>query len=535
MIRAKFSPHRLYRELVDAIERECRVAEWRAGDVDLWPLASQDLFGDIFRQAGGESAAPPAHFAVRAAGTLATPLLNLWKSRRDPAHRLLSPYRADAVLLGDGVSLDRVDGAWRDRFAEPIAAALELQGRSCFMMQSGNLARLPWARPTYAANLVAARAAVAAALSKDSVFHLADHSAVVRLVERAGIAAPSLALERLARRARLVAAQAAAFDRIFRQVRPSIAFVVTYYAGLGHAFALACRRRGLLCVDLQHCPHDGSHRGYRWSTMPPQGYSTLPGLFWTWTDADAADIRRWSDRRSKRWHDAIGGGHPQIAALCSGEGERLWQVALGLTGDRRYEREILVALQPIGGKTHIWDALAKIIHSAPAGWRWWIRRHPASSVEQDRVYGRLLSLDRSNVVIGEAAQIALPALLGHMNALVSLASGAAAEAAMFGIPALFLDREACDAFPLLIARGEAEVVEVGALISAIATMTDQASRHRPTLTSIEDILRRIERLAKDYARLCGETAHEKVDRGARIIRESHPPRAVRRERLDRAS
>jgi hypothetical protein len=47
------SPHRRYRELIDAIEQECRVAEWRAGDIDLWPLASQDLFGDMFRQAGG--------------------------------------------------------------------------------------------------------------------------------------------------------------------------------------------------------------------------------------------------------------------------------------------------------------------------------------------------------------------------------------------------------------------------------------------------------------------------------------------------
>lgn len=535
MSRTKFSAHRQYRELVDAIERDCSVAEWRSGDIDLWPLARQDLFGDIFRQAGGDSAASPRHFAIRAAGTLATPLLNLWKSRRDRPHQLLRPSQADAVLLGDGVSLDRVDGSWRDRFQEPIATALELQGRSCFMMQSGNLARLPWARPTYAANQIGARGALAAALSKDPILHLADHSAVLRLIERAGIAAPSLALERLARRALLVAAQAAGFERILRQVRPSVAFVVTYYAGLGHAFALACRRRGLLCVDLQHCPHDGSHRGYRWSTIPPRGYSTLPGLFWTWTDADCANIRRWSDRLSRRWHGAITGGHPQIAALCSSEGERLWQVALRLAGDRRYEREILVALQPIGGKAHIWDELATIIDRAPAGWRWWIRRHPASTVEQDRVYGRLLSLNRPNVVIGDAAQIALPPLLGHMSGLVSLASGAAAEAAMLGVPALFLDDDANDSFPELIGRGEAQVVELGALMSALAAMADRPSRLGRGSSSIEDSLQKIERLAQDFALLSDETAHEQFDRGARIIRQRQAPRAVRRERSNRAS
>ena len=524
------SSHRRYRELVNAIECECRVAEWRAGDIDLWPLASQDLFRDIFRHAGGDTATQPAPFAVRAASTLATPAVNLWKSRRDLTHWLPNPHRADAVLLGDGVSLDRVDGAWRDRFGEPVAAALEQQGRSCFIMQSGNLARLPWARPTYAANLIAGRAAIKAVLTKGAAPHLPDHPAVVRLIERAGIAAPSLAPESVARRARIVAAQAEEFDRILGRVKPSVAFVTTYYAGLGHAFALACRRRGVLCVDLQHCPHDAFHRAYGWSTLPSRGYSTLPGLFWTWTYDDAANIRRWTDRLGQRWHGAIAGGHPQIAALRNGEGERLWQ---GAAGDRRYDREILVALQPIGGKTHAWDMLADAIQAGPAGWRWWIRRHPASTSEQDRAYGKLLSLDQSNVVTGDAAQIPLPALLGHMDALVSLASGSAAEAAMFGVPAFFLDAEAQETFPDLIARGEGDVVEFATLISAVADMARRRSHGPPPVASIDHTLREIDRLAKDYTRLCAEAADEKVDGGARVVRERQPPRAIRREHLNR--
>jgi hypothetical protein len=436
------------------------------------------------------------------------------------------------LFLGDGVSLDRVDGVWRDRFGEPVAAALERQGRRCFFMQSGNLARLPWSRPTYAANQIAGRAAIVAALTKSPTLSLPDHPKVIRLINDARVAAPSLAPEQLARRARVVAAQAAGFDGILDLVQPSIAFVVTYYAGLGHAFALACRRRGVLCVDLQHCPHDRFHRAYSWSTLPPQGYSTLPGLFWTWTEADAANIRAWGDSLAQRWHGAIAGGHPQIAGLGSCEGERPWQ---GVGGDRRYEREVLIALQPIGGKSHVWDALADAIQSAPPRWRWWIRRHPASTLAQDLVYGRLLSLDRPNVVIGEAAQIPLPALLGHMDALVSLASGAAAEAAMFGVPAFFLDREARDTFPDLIARGDADVIDVEAVISAIETLRDRRSRPPVVAGSIEETLREIDELAADYARLCAEAIHEKLDGGARVVRERQPPPAARRERLKGAA
>lgn len=502
MSRLEISPHLRHRELVDSIERECRVAEWRSGDIDLWPLASQDLFGDIFRAAGAVTAERPPPFAIRAGITLATPALNLWKSRHDLAHWQSKPHRADAIFLGDGVSLDRVDGAWRDRFGEPIAQAFERQGRRCFVMQSGNLARLPWARPTHAANVIAARAALIAELTRSSAPRLPDHSAVIRLIESSGVASPSLSSERLARRARRVAAQAAAFERILHSVKPSVAFVVTYYAGVGHAFALACRRSGILCVDLQHCPHDAFHRAYRWSTLPTRGYSTLPGLFWTWTEKEASNIQRWSDSLSRPWHRAIAGGHPQIAGLRNGDGERLWK---GASGHRGYEREILVALQPIGGKSEVWDALAGVIRSAPPGWRWWIRRHPASTSKQDRAYGRLLSLDESNVVIGEAAQIPLAALLGRMDALVSLASGTSAEAAILGVPAFFLDREACDTFPGLIARGEAEMMDLANLVCAIASLPTGRSRPPVFPGSIEDRLIEIDRLAMDYAGLCAQS------------------------------
>src|SRR5690349_7867270 len=117
-------------------------------------MLSQDLFLDIFRNAAADTARSPPSFLLRAASSVARPALNLWKSRHDLAHWVTRPHRADAIFLGDGVSLDRVDGAWRDRFGEPVISALERQGRSCFAMQSGNLARLPWARPTYAANQI---------------------------------------------------------------------------------------------------------------------------------------------------------------------------------------------------------------------------------------------------------------------------------------------------------------------------------------------------------------------------------------------
>jgi hypothetical protein len=495
-----------YLELAEAIEDRFEVANWKSGEVDLWPPARMDLFLDMFRSGGGETAPPPPPFLVRAASSLAAPLINIWKTRRDREHWLPWSHPADIILLGDGVSLDKVDGAWRDRHGEPVLEALQRQGRSNFLMQPGSLDRLPWRRATYAANVIAARGAIAAAMGRDRRLDLPDHRAVLEFLWAEGVEAPSLALSALARRARTIAATARAFRRMLRAVRPELAFMVTYYAGLGHAFALACRAEGILSVDLQHCPQEGTHRAYRWGRLPAGGYTILPAVFWTWTLEDAAHIAAWADQTPEPWHAGVHGGHSQLTPFLDDTSPvaRAWDerfAAAAGAGD--FEREILVALQPIGGRRGVWAALARQIEAAPASWRWWIRRHPSSTRAQDGEYAGLLALKRPKVMIEEAGELPLPALLRRMSALVSLASGAAAEAAMFGVPALFLDEEARGTFPGLIERGQARVIPASDLIDRLTELPKRSIR--PALgpaPPIDQTLQRLFVMAKDYRRLC---------------------------------
>jgi len=501
------SVHQRYRQLVDEIEARFDVARWASGDVDLWPPARMDLFLDLFRASGGDTARPAPSFVRRAAGSLATPLTNAWKSRRDLGHWLPWPKPADAILLGDGVSLDKVAGAWRDRHGEGVIAALERQGRTTFIMQPGELDRLPWGRPTFAANGVAVRAALRAAWDRKATLDLPHHAAVMAFLQRKGAPAPSLGGAQLAKRARTIAATAREFQRILQRVRPHLAFVVTYYAGLGHAFALACRREGVMCVDLQHCPQEGLHRAYRWSRLPERGYSTLPAVFWTWSPEEAAHVAAWAGGASP-WHAAVHGGHSQIAPFFDPEAAcaRTWDERFAAAADGvSFEREILVALQPIGGRRHVWEALAREIAGAPTSWRWWIRRHPSASRFQDAEYRRLLALAGSNVLVDAASELPLPALLRRMTALVSLASGAATEAAAFGVPALFLDREALGTFPGLVERGQAKLVEVADVVPQIAGLPKRPIRAAsPSPPPIPETLRRLDGMADDYRRLCRE-------------------------------
>jgi hypothetical protein len=484
LVRRRLAPdisfHRRYVALVAEIERRFAVAEWQSGDADLWPLARFDLYLDMYWNNVGGTPPGARLWLLRVVGRTLKPLVNLWRSRHDLGHWRARVKSAPIIFLGDGVSLDRVDGAYRDRQGEPVMAALERRKQETFLMQSGELVRLPWRRATFAANLVEAWGWILSPLFGRTTA-LPDHPALTTFLTQNGVKAPSLTRASLTRRARLLHASAFLFGRILARVRPKLAFVVSYYAGLGPAFVLACRRQGILSVDIQHAPLEGAPMAYAFTTYPAKGYSILPALFWCWTQKDADNVRHDP-------HQSLWSAPPQLADVSDNAG----------VFEGGFEREILVALQPIGGHREDWDALAAQIETAPSTWRWWIRRHPASRPDQDAEFGRLLHLRRPNVKIAEASSLPLPALLARMTAVLSLTSGTAMEAAMFGVPAFFLSREAFGPFGALIASGAANVVGMGEIRDRIAGLVAHPVRPVLPAPDLEAVLARLEKLTEDY-------------------------------------
>lgn len=488
--------HHRYTWLVSEIERHFPVDRWRLGDVPVWPLARFALYVDMHRAAFGGSAPRERPLFLRLGGALARPLINRWRSRHDAAHQLYTPKVAHAVLLGDGVSLDRVDGAYEDRFGEPVVAALERMGKSTFVMQPGDLSRLPWRRASFAAGAIEARAFLASIFQHRQP-ELPRHGELMAFLAAKAIAAPSLEVRALGRRARHVAAAATLFERILRRVNPVMAFVVNAAAGLGPSFVLACRRRGILSVDLQRCPRAGAPMAHGWSGLPPTGYATLPAVFWTW---DAGELPRLPP---SSWHRDMHGGHTQILPFLDDDNPATiaWDGKIAQVGPD-HERDILVALQPLGG-TAVWNALADAIAVAPSSWRWWIRRHPAMRPEQDAAFAKLLSLSNTNVIIDPP--LPLPALLRHTSVLVSLASGAAVEASWFGVPAIFLSPEASGPFGALLASHAARLVRLENLTAEIGWLPRRSVRPSwnppPPLT---DTLNHLEKMAREYGLLCAQ-------------------------------
>lgn len=491
--------HQQYLACVEEIEQRFPVAHWRCGDFEIWPLVRMDLYLDMYRQSAGANA-PSVSRARNALRHACVPMTNLWRRRNDLQHHQLWPRKADAIFLGDGVSLDRIEGAWQDRYSEPLITVLAQQGRSSFLMQPGDLRRTPWHRETFPANTVDAVAHALAPFHRHSVA-LPALPEVQAFLAHNGIVAPSVSPSKLLWRANVVRTTSAVFEYLLDGVQPRLAFVTTWYAGLAPAFLLACRRRGILSVDLQHCPQGGGHKAYTWRALPLTGYRCLPAVFWTWHPEDAEHIQSWA--RASSWHGVICGGHPRLSLRdndpCTTENE----------GDFAgpFDRDILVALQTVQGAADVWHRLAHEIAAGPASWRWWIRRHPAARAADDQMFAELLALRRPNVRIEEASQLPLWDLLRHMSAVVSLSSGTAGEAAAAGVPALFLSADATGPFRHLIQSQRATVCDVGELGTFIADLPARPVRSLDkSAPPLAQTLRALDGMARDFAPLCRSQA-----------------------------
>jgi hypothetical protein len=275
----------------------------------------------------------------------------------------------------------------------------------------------------------------------------------------------------------------------------------------GHALALACRRRGVLSVELQRAGLGSRYEGYCWSAVPENGYTVLPAIFWTWTEDDAAAIERWSKRIQRPWHRSICGGHPQLSAWFDDRDPqtqafdaRIQELRAAHPG----KLDILVALQNHGNYIKVWNELAAFIERAPSDWRWWLRRHPYAP-GSNKELGRLLTVQRPNVLIEEASSFPLPALLRHMDAFISIRSGAAVEASMFGLKPIFLAPVARELFPQLFETGRAEIIpDMTALEERLRNPPRQSKT--PTLQpDLRGVLARLDSAAAEYSALCARS------------------------------
>lgn len=491
--------------------RECEqrypVSQWSVSGVAVWPLVRIEGRAELLlRNASGtgptRSRSRLAQFLRHAASPILQPLQNFsdWK------HETLRLHPVDAVFLGDGVSQDFIHGAWHDRYCAPVMDSLAACGAESLLMQP-NEQRLPRERSTYSAQWVASWGGLLARARPARDVRLLGYDEVREFLAGKGFTFAVLERAALEQRGMRVAAMARLFDYVLARTRPTIGFAVSYYWDMGFAFNLACRRRGVLSIDIQHGAQDGRHEAYNlWSSVPEGGYAVLPDVFWTWTEADACAIDAWAGDLRKPWHRSLWGGHPQLAEWQNNASPKTQQFDAKISAIKQRSDgtfDILVALQDLEQYGAVWDKLADAIQSSPPAWRWWLRRHPSPAYNRGHSIKKLTALKRSNVIVEEASSYPLPALLRNMDAVITLMSSTAMEATFFGHRPVFLTQDARMQFAEIFASDRADVItNMDALIQHLKTLergrTAGPQYHSPDLRQkVCDLLKMTKSLAAE--------------------------------------
>lgn len=461
--------YQAYFTAIQECELSYPVNEWRVDGVPVWPMIRIEGRSELLLGAGNDESSGPAKNAqtmaraLRLLGGLVTPLATPLRNLSDWKHEILKLRPVDALFLGDGVSHDCIDGVWRDRYCAPLAEALEADGKRTLLMQP-RAQRLPRERPTYSALWIDAWGQFYSRVRPARSAHLPGLVQVRQHLQRSGIDLTLLGEAILKRVGVRVSAMAHLFDNVLARTTPTVGIAVNYYWPIGYAFNLACRRRNILSVDIQHGGQDGCHEAYnRWSGVPEAGYPVLPAVFWNWHQNDVDAINAWAG--ALPWHRALRGGHPQITEWLDGKHSHSGRAHTTIADIKRRHPcslDILVALQDVPGYDAVWSGLAALIASSPGTWRWWLRKHPVSNNHPG--LQKLLSLKLPNVVVEEASLLSLPALLMNVDTVLTLMSSIAFDASFFGHRTIFLTEDARSFWPRLLESGDGEIVSAMPLL-----------------------------------------------------------------------
>lgn len=240
------------------------------------------------------------------------------------------------------------------------------------------------------------------------------------------------------------------FSKILKTIQPKVAIVgYSYNSAEAMALIRACRKSGILTVEIQHGVQGQEHIGYRsWAKLPEQGYDTLPDIFWTWGEEEKKNIDSWANSRPHA-HKAIVGGNPclhiydQKGSHYSHDAAKL----LKLSG-----QDTLNVLFTAQAFDTLPSFLIEAIVKTP-DWQWWIRIHPQYWKTEESI-GKQLSENKAlNARISTADQLPLIRLLEQSSVHVTEFSSSVLEAKTCGVASVVIHPSGMNIFKEFIESG----------------------------------------------------------------------------------
>ena len=434
---------------IERLERKYPVDEWKVDDFHIWPILRVYCFFYLSAETSSNAPPPPAP------ATLVDKVTWLLTAFRF----LISLRSTDFTFVGAFAHRVIYRNSWYNRFFDPVIEALTTAGFSSTRLEYDDPpANLPV--PLYRQDSIGFLKKIvypfqlleklSRAVKSNRSEHLPQYQEFLRELEsnpQTHSLSRQLSPGHLSRITEGISYYRRFFRYYLRVAHPTLLIGLCYYSYPLYGALAAAHERGIPSVDLQHGPQSGIHAAYaRFNKVPPGGYNTLPRLFWVWDQESENSLREWVNQQT--FHTVKQWGHPWV---------RYW-LERGVRSTTDHTKPlILYSLQPVGELLE--PLVVKAIQQSHRQYQWQLRLHPRQQYAKNDLLAILqrASLDRE-VVIDDGLHQPLPKVLAKTRVHLTRFSGTAQEAAMLGVPTVFLDVLATQCFPELIASGEATYV-----------------------------------------------------------------------------
>lgn len=352
----------LYKRFVE-MEKDAGsiIANFRSRpEVNLWPVLRRAFFSDFYnwdidRYINGNMSSH--HGLVRIKRTIHKEFLDALAA---------APKGLPLVLSHKSIHVRMIDGKRYDPYLDPVVQEMTSIGLKPMKLQiyEGELGEYfidPAEIPVEHAQ---------SPLPLDMVPGIAGYKDYVKLAVEHGV--PPLHHVRILQEYEEVRAWAELFGRILVVLRPKFVILQEYYNPLAMGMSLACRERGVPCVEYQH-GMQCRHIMYTFQHVPKAGFEVVPKWFFTWGDAPARELRAMF--ADQIFHKVAVAGKAEYLAWAKGFVREEEETETALRELVRGRKAILVPLR-LNLQEHEVAALRQAIETSPPDWLWLLRGHP---------------------------------------------------------------------------------------------------------------------------------------------------------------
>ena len=450
-------------DLLNEVEERFPVGEWMIDGIHIWPLVRLELATDLTNY----SMYPALYHSARSISKgrritslflrEARSLLRFGHAYLQDVSKNAKPQRAEVVFLSDGISFQYLIDSWYEKFCDPFISELREHRIPLFLMTPSHEYFTPRRTPSMFIQPSLDRIRVKMLLSSNKGFkeqRLDGFQEFIDFIESKELRISLPRLAKIKDEILLIMKYAEFFEEVLKQINPRSAFLVSYYNIGGMALNLACRKLGIISVDIQHGLQGDLHWAYgRWNNLPETGYVLLPKFFWVWSNSEAEAIKRWNSRVSE-WHQPVVGGNLFLELWSSSENEIVKTYDNEIGNVKGNKKHLIHVLYTIGyEEVEKLEIIFNAMRQTESLCYWWLRVHPGKLKEREFLKKLVRENRISNGEVDLATDLPLYALLRQMDLHLTFYSSSVYEAEDLGVPSVVVGDYGKELFSVQISSG----------------------------------------------------------------------------------